>query len=119
MARDTLPRTTLPGSYPTTPLTANIADLVETAAHVGDGNQIIPSGKDIIIAHNTGIAAHTVTINSVIDENKRTGTITTYSVGAGEIAVFGPMILDGWRQADGYIYLEADHADVKFGVFSV
>ncbi len=119
MAKVTLTKTNLPGSYPATPLVADSADLVLTAASVASKNQFAPTGKEIIVAYNSGGSPYTVTINSVADENKRTGDITTYSIGAGEIAVFGPVLLDGWRQSDGYIYLEASNAAVKFAVISI
>lgn len=119
MARTTLTKTVALGSYPTLPITANAADLVETAADVGNKNQFVASGNDLIIAHNTGAGAHTITITSVANQKKRTGDITAYSIGAGEVAIIGPAKIMGWAQADGKIYLEADHAEVKFGVVTL
>lgn len=46
-------------------------------------------------------------------------TISAYSLGAGEYAAFGPFEREGWMQSDGYIYLEASHAEVKFGVLTL
>ncbi len=91
-----------------------------TAANATDKEQFVASDKDIIVAHNTGAGARTVTITSVADAgNNRTGAITAYSIGAGEYAAFGPFNRQGWMQTDGYIYIEAEHAEVKFGVIKL
>ncbi len=114
-----LTKTTALGSYPTLPITANAADLVETAADTASQNMFAASGNDLIIAHNSGLSAHTVTITSVANQKNRTGNITAYSIGAGEIAIFGPLKNMGWTAADGNIYLEANHAEVLFGIVTL
>ncbi len=119
MARTTLTKTNLPGSYPATPLTADAADVVWTAADVANKNQFLPTGKEIILARNSGAAPYTVTINSTADQHNRTGDITTYSIGIGETAIFGIVPLDGWRQSDGFIYLEASNVAVLFAVVTL
>ncbi len=96
--------------------TANAADLTMTAADVANKNQATASGNDLILAHNTGAAPHTITITSIADVMGRTGDISAYSLGAGEYALFGPHKGDGWTQTDGKLYFEADHAEVKFAV---
>ncbi len=95
---------------------ANVADLAMTAADVGNKEQVVASGKDLIVAYNTGASAHTITVTSTIDPYNRTGDISAYSLGAGEFAVFGPLATTGWIQTDGKIYFEANHAEIKFGV---
>jgi hypothetical protein len=119
MARASLTVATALGSYPTLQPTANALDLAMAAANVADKNQFTASGNDLVFAHNTGVGAVTVTITSVADPYKRTGDITAYSIGAGEYAHFGPFKMDGWKQTDGKIYLEASSADVKFGVVAL
>jgi hypothetical protein len=106
------------GSYPSLPLTADSADLVETAADATEKQETSISGREIIVAHNTGVGARTVTFTSVAHLG-RTGDITAYSIGAGEIAVFGPFKAVGWRQSNGKLYYEASHADVKFAVIAI
>ena len=108
---------------PTVPLgalgsayTANAADLPMTAADASNKEQAAHSGKLLIIAHNTGAGAHTITITSVVDDLGRTGDISGYSLGAGEYAVFGPLELAGWVETDWKLHFEANHAEVKFGV---
>lgn len=86
------------GSYPVTPLTANSADLTETAGDATNGHYTpIVDGKTYVQFHNTGAGARTATITSARDEFGRTGDITAYSLGAGEISKpFGPFYKAGW-----------------------
>lgn len=95
---------------------ANAADLTMTAADVANKEQVTLTGNELVIAYNANAGAQTVTISSVVDDMGRTGDVTTYSIGAGEYAVFGPFGTEGWRQSDGKLYFEATHADVKLGV---
>jgi len=91
-----------------------------TAADATNKEQFFSTGKELVIAHNTGVSTRTITITSVASaRNNRTGDITTYSLGAGEYAALGPFEREGWMQSDGYIYLEASHADVKFGIVTL
>lgn len=117
MARTNLTKTTALGAYGS--YAVNAADLTMAAADVANKNQFTATGKDLIVAHNTGASAYTVTISSAPDPYGRSGDITAYSLGAGEYAVFGPMELTGWMQTDGKIYLEAENAAVKFGVVAL
>jgi len=120
MARYTHVKTTALGNFPALALVANSVDLAMTAAVAADKEQTVMSGKDLVIAHNTGAGARTVTFTSVANgQDKRTGDITTYSIGAGEFAVFGPFEKSGWMQTDGKLYFEAEHAEVKFGVVAL
>lgn len=112
MPRTTLTKTVAPGRY-----AAAGAALTMTAADVTNKNQFVAKGSDLVVAHNThATVPQTVTINSVNDPYGRKGDITAYSIPAGGYAVFGPFLPLGWRNPDGYIYLEASTADVKFGV---
>jgi hypothetical protein len=116
MPRATIAKTSALGQFGDYSV-ANAADLVETAANVGNKNQFLLRPRDLLIAHNIGVGAQTVTLTSVEDEHGRTKDVTAYSIGAGEIAVFGPFLSEeGWMQPDGYVYVEANSADVKFSV---
>ena len=118
MARATLTALTALGAYGS--YSANAADLPMTAANASDLNQVVATNNDLIIAHNTGAGANTVTITSIADPSYgRVGHITTYSLGAGEYAAFGPFKNAGWKQADGMLYFEASHAEVKFGIVAL
>lgn len=114
MPRTDLTKITAPGSiqYTGTVLTM-------TAADVANMNQFTASGKDLIIAHNTGASPYTVTVTSIADPYGRTKDIAAQSLAAGEYRVFGPMETVGWTQTDGKIYLQASNASVKFGVIAL
>ena len=88
-----------------------------TAADTVNKEQTVLTGSEIIIAHNAGATPRNVTITSVADPRTgRVGHITSDPIAAGAIKAYGPLGLAGWRQGDGTVYFEADHADVKFGV---
>jgi hypothetical protein len=114
MARASLTKTTALGAYGT--YSAAAAKLTMAAANVADMNQFTFGGEDLIVAHNTGGSPYTLTISSVADPYGRTQDITTYSIPAGEYAVFGPFKAPGWLQSDGKIYLAASNASVLLGV---
>jgi len=104
--------------YPATPLTANAADFTYTAsgADFASGARFPHTGRELIVVRNDNVAAQTLDINSVVDPYNRTGTITAYSIGIGEYAVFGPFPVEFWRQADGYLTMKASAADVMFAI---
>jgi len=122
MARTTLDKTTLLGSYPSLPLSANSADLTETAvtgSSGSSGNQIAwgDFGRLFVIVHNTHATnAYTVTFTSLASSStlNRSGDISAYSVGAGEIAVF-LFERNGWYQSDAMLYCEGENAAIKIG----
>ena len=119
MARTTLVKTVAKGNSPSLPLGAGSVTATFAAADVGNMNQFLPGGEDLLIAYNSGASPYTVTITSAPDQMNRTGDITTYSLAAGDIAVFGPFKLMGWVQADGYVYLQASNASVKLAVIAM
>lgn len=114
MARAILTKTVALGPFGS--YGANLADLTMAAANVADKNRFLATNNDLVIAHNTGLSARTITVTSTTDPFGRTGDITAYSLGAGEYAVFGPFCLTGWLETDGYVWLEANNAEVLFGV---
>lgn len=116
MARTTLTKTTPLGSYPSLPISADAADVVFTAADVANKNQFKLEQGDVLLAWNGGASPYTVTLTSVADAHKRTGDVATYSLAAGDVGVFGPFEQEGWKQTDGYFYLEASNAAVKFAI---
>lgn len=112
MARTLLVKTTLTDNgWPTDGVTATFA-----AADTVNDNYFVHTGKEIVVARNSGASPRTVTINSVA-VNGRTGDITADSIAAGATHVYGPFDITGFRQTDGNINLEADHAEVLFAVF--
>lgn len=114
MARTELTKTNAPGAYSHTG-----QKLTKEGADISNQNSFKATGREIVVAHNTDSAGHTVTINSVADPYNRTEDISSYSIPAGEIHIFGPFQNTGWIQSDGYIYLEADDSTVEFSVIKL
>lgn len=114
MARISLTKTDAPGG-----VSGQGAALAMTAADVANKNQFKLTGREVIVAHNTdGAAAHNVTITSTDDPYGRQGDITE-QIAAGAMRIFGQLQLAGWLQSDGMLYLEADDAQVEFGVIQL
>jgi hypothetical protein len=97
-------------------VSAGAADLAMEAADDVNGNDVDCTGKEILIVENTDSGAQTVTITAAPDEFGRTGAITTYSLDAGDYAIFGPFPTSGWRQTDGKLYIDASDALVYLGI---
>lgn len=113
MARTTLTVQQLSGPYPD-PL--NLDTLAFAAADVPNKNDFVFQGNEIIIARNTsGAATRNVTLTSVKDALKRTGDVTK-AITLGTFAIFQASKLEGWQQADGRFYLEADNVEVTFAI---
>jgi hypothetical protein len=121
MTRLALTPIDLLGSYPSLPLAANSADIAFTAAGASfaDGAGYTLTGNEVLVVHNGAATAQTVTIESVADDLKRTGNITTYSIGAGEYAAFGPFKEKGWKQSDGKLHFSTTDATVGFAVLKL
>lgn len=119
MPRVTITKQTPKGPYPTLPVAADSMDLTMLAADTVNKEQFVPSGDDLVIAHNTdGASARTITFTSAPDDKNRTGDISAYSIGINEIAVFR-FKKKGWVQSDGRIYIEASNAAVKWAVLQL
>ena len=114
MPRVTLTKTTAPGAYSG----ASVA-VTMTAADAVNFEQFTCTGRELVIIHNTGAGARTWTATSVDDSYGRSENITTESIAAGAIRVWGPVALEGWVQTNGYVYLQAEHAEVKFGIITL
>lgn len=96
MPATALTKNTWTGPYPTTLPTLNF-----TAADNTNGNSFKMSGNDLLIVDG-GAAGGTVTIQGPANKRNRTGTITTESVAANALKIFGPFKqLDGWLNSDG------------------
>lgn len=123
MARTTLTKTTLNLAYPALPITALSADVnlqASTGASGASGNQFAwgDAARLLVIAQNSGASGRTVTITSKADPYNRTGDITAYAIAAGLVSAW---IIErtGFYQTDGMLYLEANHAEVKFAAIPI
>jgi len=100
--------------------TASAGGLVAlTAADASSQNYYVSTGRELVIAWNSGATPRTVTITSVADEKGRLGHITAQAISAGARLVYGPIPKDSWAQSSGEQWLEASHAEVKFAVIAV
>ena len=115
-ARTTISRTTPLGPYPSLPVSANTLDCTMAAADTTNNNQFTLDGPVMIIAQNTDSVDRTITFTSAVDAQNRSGDISAYTLSADEIAVFKVDQVNGWRQTDGFFYLQASNAAVKFCV---
>ena len=122
MARTPITPQTLQGSKPSAYDVANSADFTyaATTGAGGDaGNEFVSSGNDILIARNDDVGAQTITFSSVEDPYGLVDDITTYSIGAGEYAIIGPLKVIPWRQADGNVYFETSDAGILVAVIAL
>jgi hypothetical protein len=98
---------------------ATALNLTETACDTVNGNSFPLTGREILILHNTGASAYTVTISSVADSKGRADDIAAYSIPAGTIAVFSFRGgLEGWGQTDNTVHVTASNASVKMTVLT-
>lgn len=119
MARVLVAAQVAPGAYPV--VTANSRDLAMQAGDASLGNYTpLVEGKTLIIVQNTDSGAHTITITSVVDTPfNRLGNVVAYSLGAGELAFFGPFKAAGWLQsAPAGIWIDVDDATMKIAVIT-
>jgi|SRR5688572_19967878 len=118
MARVTLTKQTPVGPYPTLPVAANSLDVTFTAADTTNFEQFLADGKNLVLVRNTHATnPGTVTFTSSADPQGRTGDITTYSLGAGEVMAF-LFKRPGWMQSDLYIYMQASATTMQYAVLT-
>lgn len=100
-------------------ITAGTATITLAASSAG-ADTFTCTGRDLILCQNShAVTAYTVTISSTADAQGRTGDITTYSLAAGEIAVFGCglTLSPGWRNTStGVITITTSNASVKVSI---
>lgn len=103
--------------FPTTPLTANSADIAFTALTPSDGDVFTCTGREVILISN-GTGTNTLTIDSSDDGYGREEDITNYSLAEGDFAVFGVGLTNnaGWKNSSGQIKLTPSSAEIKAAV---
>ena len=116
MPRTAITPQTPKGPFPGT-VAANDLDIAYVAADAVNLNEAVFQGSRMLLQwRNTGAGARTVTITSTPDPaSKRSADISAFSSAAGE---FGAFLVErnGWQQADGKLYFQAEHAEVVFAV---
>ena len=119
MSRHNIAAQTLPGAYPSLPVTPG-SNLVETISVPADGmSTAIVDSKTLVLVHNTAVGAETVTFTSVADVYGRTGDITAYSLGAGDQRFFGPFKLAGWAQSGNVLWIDTSDAGILLAVITL
>lgn len=120
MPRTAVTPITSVGPYPTLPPAADSLDLTMTAIDTVNANQATfgSSPKMLAIFWNSGASIYTVTLTSVVDPFNRTGDITAYSLGIGELMSF-MVDRQGWAQTDNNFYFTASNAAVKCAIIKV
>jgi hypothetical protein len=95
-----------------------LAHFTVAASTITDGNTFVCTGRELLFFQNSDAGAVTVTITSNVDEKNRLGTITDYSVGIGEFAMFtcGLTTAQGWRSTAGTIKFTTADVDLKVAV---
>lgn len=114
MVATALPIITPLGSYPVLPITALAANFAFTAGDNVNTNSFVSTGREIVLVFAS--VAGTVTFTSVADGINRTGDITTYAVGTGLYAIFGPLNKTGWANTAGLVIVTPSAATVTFAV---
>lgn len=114
-----MPRTALTVTDAPQKWSATGAAVTMAAADVANKNTFVASNDQLVICHNSGASSRTVTIDSEpLAEYNREQDVAAQSIAAGVIRVFR-LVKNGWADSAGKINLEANHADVKFGVLDL
>ena len=114
MPRVAVAKTVAPGAYAGTSTAVTMVN-----EDTGDGLYFDLTGRELVIIHNPSGGALTWTATSVDDRYGRAENITTESIAAGAIRVFGPVELEGWQQTNGQFYFTASTTAVKFGIIVI
>ena len=113
MARQTITAQPALGAYTDTGV-----NLVWTVADPVNFEQVVLTGSEVLIAWNfTGIGPVNVTISSTDDPYGRADDLVE-SVDVDEYHFFGPIELEGWKQADGKLYFKSASADIKWAIIN-
>ena len=86
------------------------------ASDVANMNAFAFTGKEVIVVQNSDAAPHTFTVSSLPDHLGRTQDIAAYSVPATSLAAIEVSVAEGWKQADGNIYLQSSHAALTVAI---
>lgn len=99
---------------------ANDADVSFAAGTITDGDTFACTGRELLLVKN-GAGTNTITITSTADEDGRTGDITTYSLGANEVAMFTVGLTNsiGWKSTSGTIRITVSSANVTVAVLKL
>jgi len=96
---------------------AGTLDYVYAAGTLTDGDVFSVTGKEVLLVKN-GTGTNTITIESEDDEFGRQEDIPTYSLAAGDFAVFcgGLTNTKGWKNSAGQIRVTVSSVEVTLAV---
>ncbi len=116
MPRSTLVKTIAPGPYPTAGIAVTYA-----AVNAVDGSQFIMTGEELLLAKNSHATDdQTVTISSVACSHGRTKDITTETIVAGAVHMFGPFTKkEGWVQTSNMLFVQGSTIDILLAVIQL
>ena len=109
------PKTVAPGPYPVVSTFTGQA-VTMTAADTSAYNSFTPTGRELLIIQNSAGSPGTYTIQSIADPQGRTGDLATIAIAANAIHVFVLNQLNGWKQADGTVWVKGSAVTILFGV---
>jgi len=95
---------------------AGAQDIGLEASDSALGNHFTSSGKDLLIVHNTDAGAQTVTVECAADSTGRDGSVSAYSLAAGDIAYIGILNTDAFKQTDGTVVIGTSDDNVHLAV---
>lgn len=94
-------------------------DVAQTTAGV-DGDQIALNGNQLLVVENShGSNPFTVRVSSAPDLSGRYGDIGPITLIAGQIIGFCKFPTAGWKQSDGFLYLDANSTNIKYIVIDM
>jgi hypothetical protein len=109
------------GPGPATPWVVKFVNITNPAQMTADG-ALLTGGVGPAVAVTTtvaGGAAATITITSANDPYGRTKDLTALSLKPGEVWCSARLPLSGWRQSDGYVYVDGSSTSIEFAVLDL
>ena len=111
MARTTLTPTSIAGG---SSVGLGFVEFLWTAADAVNFNQFASvAGKEILLARNTN--ADSPAVSRKVTVHKTNGKIE-YTLAGGAYVTVGQIPTSGFKQADTYVYVDGDHAELEFAV---
>ena len=118
-----MPETALTPLTPLGPYPASVAintlDVTWTASDASNNNKFAATGRDLLLVRNVAVGAKTFTLTSQYNAYNRLGTITAYSLGASEVAMFWFGNTAGWADSSGNIILDSEDANIEYAVVRI
>lgn len=113
-SRTVLQKTPSPGNT-----SAAGRSLIWNDADPAHGNRYLGTGEELVIIRNSSGVQQAVAVRSAPDSRLGRLQDQTLTLQPGEEASFGVFRTDGWRQEDGYVWVEASSSDVKIAVIII